>query len=99
MPSEPESTAARILVRLARLVRKAFIRVTAFAPSSPRTCVTSLRTWGTYLSVLWRAAASSAWNNPGWRPVASQTRVSARSTGSVSSSPVTPGVIVVITVL
>ena len=71
----------------------------AFGLSSPRTDMTALRTAGTYLSVLWRAAVNSACIIVDRRPLPSQTRVIARSTGSVCSSPVTLGLIAVMTVL
>ena len=61
--------------------------------------MTAPRTAGTYLSVLRRAAASSACITGDWRPPPSQTRVIARSTGSVCSSAVTLGAIVPMTVL
>ena len=95
----PESTAARIRSRPARSSRKTFICATAFALSSPRTDMTALRTAGTYLSVLRRAATNSACISADWRPLPSQIRVNARSTGSVCSSALTLGAIVVMTVL
>ena len=99
MSYPPESTAARTRLRLARSARKAFISETAFGVTTPRTFTTAVRTSGMYLSVPRRAFASSAWNIPGWRLVATQTRLSALSTGSVSCSAVTLGPIVVVIAL